>query len=141
MTLPYRARLNEQTFLNLPGFHASAYVYAYVEDTRERGLGVGPLCEPDCTCGWKDNFEPRLELSISDGDGVVNLEFAIESDGYRENSLHKLDTLIAALRVFRTALIDEFEPYDRRSRELFELEGGCQDEPPDRGRRRAAPIP
>ena len=137
MTLPYKARLNEQTFLNLPGFNGGgAYVYAFVEDTDERGLGVGPLCEPDCTCGWKDNFEPRLELSISDGDDVVNLGFAIESDGYRENSLHKLDTLIAALRVFRAALMEEFEPYDRRSRELFELEGGCQDEPPDRGCRR-----
>ena len=41
MSLPYRARLNEQTFLNLPGYHAGAYVYTYVEDTSERGLGVG----------------------------------------------------------------------------------------------------
>jgi hypothetical protein len=32
--------------------------------------------------------------------------------------LHKVDTLLAALRVFRKGLVDEFEPYDRREREL-----------------------
>jgi hypothetical protein len=39
----------------------------------------------------------------------------------RANSLHKLDTLIAALRVFRTGVEAEFEHYDRRERELREL--------------------
>ena len=34
--MPYRARLNERTLLNLPGFHAGAFIYTYVEDTSER---------------------------------------------------------------------------------------------------------
>src|SRR5215210_5107414 len=38
MGLPYRARVSERWFLNLPGFHGGAYVVAYVEDTRARGL-------------------------------------------------------------------------------------------------------
>ena len=38
MGLPYRARVNERWFLNLPGFHGGAYIVAYVEDTSERGL-------------------------------------------------------------------------------------------------------
>ena len=38
MAIPYRARLNERTLLNLPGFHGGAYVYVYVEDTSERDL-------------------------------------------------------------------------------------------------------
>ena len=38
MGLPYRARVDERWFLNLPGFHGGAYVVAYVEDTRERAL-------------------------------------------------------------------------------------------------------
>ena len=53
--------------------------------------------------------------------------------GYRENSLHKLDTLVAALRVFREALVKEFEPYDERARALEELKErleDVQDEPP-----------
>ncbi len=33
MGIPYRARVNERWFLNLPGFHGGAYVVAYVEDT------------------------------------------------------------------------------------------------------------
>ena len=35
MGVPYRARVNERTLLNLPGFHGGAYVYVYVEDTQE----------------------------------------------------------------------------------------------------------
>ena len=38
MGVPYRARLNERTLLNLPGFHGGAYVYVYVEDTSDRDL-------------------------------------------------------------------------------------------------------
>ena len=36
--MPYRARINERTLLNLPGFHGGAFVYVYVEDTSERDL-------------------------------------------------------------------------------------------------------
>jgi hypothetical protein len=32
MGMPYRARINEGTLLNLHGFHAGAFVYVYVED-------------------------------------------------------------------------------------------------------------
>jgi hypothetical protein len=129
MALPYRARLNEQTFLNLPGMLGGAYVFTYVEDTSERGLEHGPYCEPGCTCGCADNFEPRMVLEIGDGRRVVDLGFDVDSEAYRENSLHKLDTLIAALRVFRAALVEEFEPYDRRARELAGFED-ILDEPP-----------
>ena len=131
MALPYRARLDERTFLNLPGFRGGAYVYTYVEDTSERGLRHGPYCEPGCTCGCVENFEPRTVVEIAAGDERVRLWFDVDSEGYRENSLHKLDTLVAALRVFRAALVEEFEPYDRRARELAELtEEDVQDDPP-----------
>ena len=85
MGIPYRARVNERVFLNLPGFHGGAYVLSYVEDTSARGRVE--CDDPACTrC--------------------------------RANSLHKVGTLIAALRLFRSGLVDEFEPYDRRQREL-----------------------
>ena len=132
MTVPYRAHVNEQTFLNLPGFHSGAYVYVYVEDTSERGLKYGPYCEPGCLC-CVENFEPRVVLAIADCDNEIALTFDVDSEGYRENSLHKLDTLVAALRVFREALVKEFEPYDERARALRELKAhleDVQDEPP-----------
>jgi hypothetical protein len=37
--------------------------------------------------------------------------------------VHKLETLIAALRVFRKGLEEEFAEYDRREAELKELKG------------------
>ena len=123
MTVPYRARLNERTLLNLPGFHSGAYVYVYVEDTSERGLQYGPYCEPGCLCGCVRNYEPRATLEIADCADVVELEFDVDSDGYRENSLHKLDTLIAALRVFRAGIEAEQAEYERRERELAEQKG------------------
>jgi hypothetical protein len=55
--------------------------------------------------------------------GMPYREFDIDSDEGRENSLHELDTLVAALGAFREAFTAEFEPYDRRAREPTGLEG------------------
>jgi hypothetical protein len=115
MGLPYRARVNEHVLLNLPGWHGGAYVFTYVEDTTERGLDRD-CDDPECTrCAC--NFEPHMVLQLED-DGFIELGFDLDSEEGRANSLHKLDTLLAALRVFRQGLVDEFEPYDRREREL-----------------------
>jgi hypothetical protein len=117
MGIPYRARVNERWFLNLPGFHGGAYIVAYVEDTSGRGLQRHPDCDDDCTrCPF--NFEPRIILEIADCSDRIDLEFDLDSEAGRVNSLHKLDTLIAAIRVFRKGLVAEFEQYDRREREL-----------------------
>ena len=117
MVLPYRARVDERRFLNLPGFHGSSYVVAYVEDTRERGLGYDPCCDADCP-DCPHNFEPRMILEVADCTDRINLEFDVDTEAGRANSLHKLDTLIATLRVFREGIVAEFEPYDLRQREL-----------------------
>jgi hypothetical protein len=117
MVMPYRARVDERRFLNLPGFHDSAYVVAYVEDTSMRGLEYGQYCDDDCE-HCPHNFEPRMILEITDCSTRINLEFDVDSEAGRANSLHKLDTLIAALRVFREGIVAEFEPYDQREREL-----------------------
>jgi hypothetical protein len=118
MGLPYRARVNERVFLNLPGIHGGAYVFVYVEDTSERDLVHDDGCDdPDCTqCTY--NFEPQMILELSTDSRAIEFTFDIDSEAGRANSLHKIDTLLAALRVFRQALVDEFEPYDRREREL-----------------------
>jgi hypothetical protein len=60
-------------------------------------------------------------LQIADCSDRIELEFDIDSEGGRANSLHKLDTLISALRVFRAGIVEEFDEYDRRERELEQL--------------------
>jgi hypothetical protein len=120
MGFPYRARVDERWFLNLPGFHGGAYVVAYVEDTEDRGPPRS--CEDECTC-CPENFNPRTILEIADCTDRINLEFEIGSEAARANSLHKLDTLISALRIFRKGIEEEFEHYDRREREVEELKG------------------
>jgi hypothetical protein len=120
MGLPYRARVNERWFLNLPGVHGGAYVIAYIEDTRERGLQHCGGCEDDDCRRCPYNFEPRMILEIADCNDRICLEFDVDSEASRVNSLHKLDTLLAALRVFREGVVSEFEPYDQRERELAE---------------------
>jgi hypothetical protein len=122
MGIPYRARVNERWFLNLPGFHGGAYVVAYVEDTSDCGPRCEPYCEDDCP-DCPHNFEPRLTLEIADCYKRVNLDFDLDLEEARANSLHKLDTLISALRVFRTGLVEEAAEYERRERELKELKG------------------
>jgi hypothetical protein len=123
MGIPYRARVDERRFLNLPGFHGGAYVFAYVEDTSGRGPQRHPRCDDDCErCPF--NFEPRMILEIADCSERIELEFDLDSEADRVNSLHKLDTLIAALRVFRRGLVAEFDEYDRRE---GELETQCRD--------------
>jgi hypothetical protein len=67
------------------------------------------------------NFEPRSSLEIADCSRTIGLEFDIDTPEGRENSLHKLDTLEIAIRVFRDALEAEFEPYDRREQTLESL--------------------
>ena len=60
-------------------------------------------------------------LEIADCNDRIELEFDVDSEAGRINSLHKLDTLLAALRTFREGIVQEFEPFDRRQRELDEL--------------------
>ena len=117
MPIPYRARVDERAFLNLPGFHGGAYVVAYVEDTSERG----PEPATHRNAKGLENVEPRTILEIADCDRRIQLDFEVYSEARRANSLHKLDTLIAALQVFRKGLIEEFAEYDRRDKELKEL--------------------
>jgi hypothetical protein len=125
--VPYRALINERTLLNLPGFHSGAYVYGYVEDTSERGLARTPYCNDGCNC-CPQNFEPRMTLEIADCHRHVSLEFDIDTLDGRANSLHKLDTLLAALQVFRAAIELEFEPYDERQQQLDALRAEAQRE-------------
>jgi hypothetical protein len=98
------ARVDERTLLNRPAFDGGAHVRMYVEDTSSRKLRRHRLPSP------------RLKLRIADCVNAIHLEFSVDSPERRENSLHKIQTLIAALDRFRTGLVAEAELRARRER-------------------------
>ena len=117
MQNPRRARVSERHFLNLPGYHAGAYVRAYVEDTSAL---------PNERDGRALNYFTRIDLEIADCDRRITLEFDLDTPGDRMNSFHKVDTLIAALQALREGMAEEAALYrtraaaveaDRRARE------------------------
>ena len=85
------ARVDEQVLLNHPGYHGGAYVHVFVENTARRR--------------FRDGFpSPRLLLEIADCSNHIRLEFDVETDGSRENSLFKIATLIDSLQRFQAGL-------------------------------------
>jgi hypothetical protein len=112
MPNPYKARVDVRRFLNLPGFHGGAYVVAYVEDTSGR-----EITKRD-SFGYESsryvNPLPRIILEIADCSNRVNLEFELDSELDVENSMHKIDTLAAALAELRAGLVEEARLYRER---------------------------
>ena len=96
------AGVDEKIRLNLPGFHGDAYVRVFVEDTTFRKWRRRPP-------------EPRVRLRITDCSNQISLWFEVNTEAARENSLHKIDTLLDALQRFRAALDAEAELYAHRS--------------------------
>jgi hypothetical protein len=89
------ARVDEHTVLNFPEFDGGAHVRAFVEDTSGRKLRRRRVPSP------------RLKLRITDCTNEIHLEFSVDSPELRENSLYKINTLIAALERFRAGLAAE----------------------------------
>jgi hypothetical protein len=99
------ARVDERTLLNLLDFDGGAYVRVFVEDTSNRKRRrLQPLPSP------------RLKLRIADCVNEIRLEFSVDSPEWRENSLHKIRTLVAALERFRVGLEAEAELRVQRER-------------------------
>ena len=99
------ARVDELTLLNRPAFDGGAHVRAFVEDTSLRRIRRRRLPSP------------RLKLRIADCVNEINLEFSVDSADVCENSLHKIEMLIAALERFRGGLVAEAELRAERERE------------------------
>ena len=112
MPNPYKARVDVRRFLNLPGFHGGAYVVAYVEDTSDRDITKR---DPFGYEGSRyTNPQPRTILEIGDCSNRISLEFELDSELDVENSLHKVDVLVAALAEFRAGLVEEAVLYCQR---------------------------
>lgn len=98
------ARVDLEIVLNRPEFDGGASVRAYVQDTSRHAFARRRLPKP------------RLVLQISDCVSEINLEFSVCSYEARENSLHKIETLLDALAQFRAGLVAEAELRARRER-------------------------
>jgi len=85
------ARVDEYARLNHPGLYGDAFVRVLVEDTTRR----------------RRDRDPQLVLQIADCTNTINLEFSLETEQLRENSLLKVDTLLGALHRFRDGLAAE----------------------------------
>jgi hypothetical protein len=99
------ARIELHRLLNRPGHFADAHIRAYVEDTSGRKLRR-----------WRNPPAPQIELEITDCINGIHLEFDLTSSGHRENTLFKVDTLIASLTAFRAAVAAEADLYEQRER-------------------------
>ena len=106
-------RVDERTRLNRSAFDGGAHVRVYVEDTSNR-RGRLP--------------SPRLRLGIADCANQINLEFSVDSAELRENSLYKIETLLAALERFHAGLAAEVEL--RELRESGSRQASCGPEWP-----------
>jgi hypothetical protein len=96
-------RVDERMLLNRPAFCGGAFVRVFVEDTSGRRFR-------------RRLPEPRLRLRVGDCSNEIYLDFGVETAARRENSLHKIDTLLGALERFRAGLAAEAELYAERER-------------------------
>jgi hypothetical protein len=130
MPNPYKARADVRRFLNLPGFHGGAYVVVYVEDTSDREITKRDLLGYEGT--RYVNPRPRVILEIADCSERISLEFELDSELDVENSLHKVDTLVAALAELRAGLVDEARLYRRRESDVERLNRSIAERRPRR---------
>ena len=97
-----------------PHFYGDAYVRVFVEDTSRTRVRRRPPPEP------------RLRLRIADCDERdLPRVLGRLARSVRENSLHKIDTLLAALHRFRDALADEAALYAEREHARANHERRC----------------
>ncbi len=116
MEPPYKPRVCERHFLNIPGHHAGAFVHAFVEDTSNRGLVPHRHMQAGV---W--NPAPRLILEMGDCQDRVAFQLEISDPAARQNTFHKLDTLIETLKMLRSGIAEECLLYRQRQNQLHDL--------------------
>ena len=113
------ARVDEHTVLNFAEFDGGAHVRAFVEDTSGRKVRRRRLPSP------------RLKLRITDCMNQINLEFSVDSPELRQNSLHKINTLIGALERFQAGLDAEAQLRALRENPRKEVRDVVPEAPPN----------
>ena len=85
-----RHRYYRRQFINGPGHHSTAFVYAVVERSRV-----------------EDEYSGELTLTIADCCRSISLSIDIDCEENRKNTLLKLDAVIETLTGFREAYRQE----------------------------------
>ena len=106
--------VDERTLLNLPDFCGGAHVRVFVENTSHTRVRRRRLPSP------------HLKLRITDCVNQINLEFSVDSFEARENSIHKVNTLIGALERFRAGLAEEARLREDREQARSGKEARCR---------------
>lgn len=100
--------------LNLPGFQSTAAIVTEIEDTSHWPEG----CDEDGKefrpggAAWVRH--PNYTFQIANCDRSIEFDLNMGTPEGHENNLHKLDTMIRALRAFRKALAEEQQLYEQR---------------------------
>ena len=82
--MPAKKIEGKRALLNLPGYQSTAAIVAEVVT---------------------DEYGAEASVQISDCTRKISLEFYAGRQEDHENNLHKVDTMLDALRVFRRALV------------------------------------
>lgn len=124
----YKTRVDHREFLNLPGFHGGASVYAYIEDTSERDV-----CDGTKNCSdysYREEVQEhaphhfgdgRMILEVRDCSNDISLDFQLDTASQRQNSFYKIDTLITALMDFRQGMVEEAALVRKRDKKVKTL--------------------
>lgn len=94
--------VNEQRFLNKPGFHSTAAIIVRVTDTGE-------------------TWGPSYLLTLSDCSRTIHLELSSGNLEHTENSIHKLTQIIEVCQEMRKALRAEkrAKRWEKRKEEVY----------------------
>jgi hypothetical protein len=103
-----------RALLNLPGHHSTAAIVAEIENTVDWEDGKGRGGE-ELT---RYNAEPFTALIVTDCDNKVNIELDIDSQNSCDNTLHKIDTMLDALKKLRRGVVVERGRYIKREKEI-----------------------
>jgi hypothetical protein len=114
---PNRRFYGKRALLNLPGHESTGAIVAEVEDTSTwKGRAYkGAKFKPGC------DIEGVVTLQIANCDRSIIFECSMVNEREQRNSLHKVDTLIGALTLFREGLVIEHARYNRRLAKIAKM--------------------
>lgn len=103
-----------RSLLNLPGHHSTAAIIAEIENTVDWPEGKSRNGNELTSY----TAEPNITLIVTDCSEKVNIEIDIGTPARLENSIHKLDTMIDALKSMRKGVIREHDRLVERKKHI-----------------------
>ena len=101
-----------RALLNLPGFESTAAIVVEIQDTRSWKDGLD--ADGEKVSEWSI---PEYTFQFANCDRSIAFDLEWRTGAERENSLHKIDTMIESLKAFRKGVADEQRRYAKRMAE------------------------